>query len=165
MKPATISEIKSALSQLTQNELMALCVKMASFRKENKELFTYLLFEADDQALFIKNVKEEITQIFSMASSNMYLGKKTYRKALKAVNNYIRFAKNKTTEVELLIYYCNCMNNTMNPIHEYDVTANMYQRQIVKIEKALKTLHEDLQYDYGQQIDELKEAAKNVRYR
>jgi hypothetical protein len=165
MKPATISEIKSALSQLTQNELMALCVKMASFRKENKELLTYLLFEADDQAMFIKNVKEEIAQIFSMASSNMYLGKKTYRKALKAVNNYIRFAKNKTTEVELLIYYCNCMNNTMNPIHEYDVTANMYQRQIVKIEKALKTLHEDLQYDYGQQIDELKEAAKNVRYR
>jgi hypothetical protein len=165
MKPAAISEIKSALSLLTQKELMALCVKLAGFRKENKELLTYLLFEADDQAMFIKNVKEEIQFIFSQAASNMYLAKKTYRKALKAVNDYIRFAGNKIIEVELLIHFCHCMNNTMNPIHEYPVTANMYQRQITKIEKALKTLHEDLQYDYGQELEKLKKAMNNVRYR
>lgn len=158
MKPATISEIKSALSLLTPKELTALCVRMASFRKENKVLLTYLLFEADDQALFIKNVKEEVFFIFSQAASNMYLAKKTYRKALKAVNDYIRFAGNKIVEIELLIHFCQCMNNTMSPIHQYDVTSNMYQRQISKIEKALKTLHEDLQYDYGQQLNELKKA-------
>jgi len=164
MKPATISEIKSGLSLLTPKELMALCVKMASFRKENKALLTYLLFEADDQAMFIKNVKEEIAQIFSMASSNMYLAKKTYRKALKAVNDYIRFAGNKTTEVELLIYFCQCLNNTGTPVHSYNVTANMYLRQIAKIEKALLSLHEDLQYDYSQQLEELKEAAGSAQY-
>ena len=158
MNPATISDIKSALSLLTQKELIALCVKLASFRKENKELLTYLLFEADDQAMFIKNVKEEMDHIFAQAASNMYLAKKTYRKALKEVNDYIRFAGIKTTEVELLIYFCQCMNNTMNPIHQYDVTANMYRRQIVKIEKALKSLHEDLQCDYGQELERLKEA-------
>jgi hypothetical protein len=164
MKPATISELKSALSLLNQKELIAVCAKMASFRKENKALLTYLLFEADDQAMFIKNVKEEVAQVFCMASSNMYLAKKTYRKALKVVNDYIRFAGNKTTEVELLIYFCQCMNNTENPIHTYKVTANMYLRQIVKIEKALSTLHEDLQYDYSQQLDELKEAAGSTLY-
>jgi hypothetical protein len=65
MKPATISELKSALSLLNQKELIAVCAKMASFRKENKALLTYLLFEADDQAMFIKNVKEEmVAQVF-----------------------------------------------------------------------------------------------------
>ncbi|MFW5706352.1 MAG: hypothetical protein ACOC12_00395 [Bacteroidota bacterium] len=160
MKPATISDIKSALQLLTQKELIALCAKMASFRKENKEMLTYLLFEADDQAMFIRNVKEEMDDIFDNAASNMYLARKTYRKALKAVNKYIRFAGNKTTEVELLIYFCQCMNNSPNPIHKYKVTSNMYQRQVIKIEKALQSLHEDLQYDYGQQLEELKKAGE-----
>ncbi len=164
MKPATISDIKVALAQLTQKELLAVCTRMAAFRKENKELLTFLLFEADDQVMFIKNVKEEVFQIIAQAASNMYLAKKTYRKALKAVNDYIRFSGNKTTEIELLIFFCQCMNNTGNPIHEYNVTSNMYQRQIAKIEKTLKSLHEDLQYDYGLKLEELKQAAKNRRY-
>jgi len=164
MKPATISDIKVALAQLTLKELLALCTRMAAFRKENKELLTYLLFEADDQAMFIKNVKEVVFQIFTQAASNMYLAKKTYRKALKATNDYIRFSGNKTTEVELLIFFCQCMNNTGNPIHEYDVTSNIYHRQIAKIEKALMGLHEDLQFDYGLKLEELKQAAQNQRY-
>jgi len=156
MKPATISEIKSGLSLLSQKELIALCVKLAGFRKENKQLLTYILFEADDPALFIKNAKEEISYIFAQASSNMYLAKKTYRKALKTVTDYIRFSGNKTIEVELLIHFCHCMNNTGNSIHDYPVTSNMYNRQIAKIEKALQSLHEDLQYDYSGEVERLK---------
>ncbi len=164
MTPATISEIKSALSLLSQKELIALCVKLAGFRKENKQLLTYILFEADDPALFIKNAKEEISSIFAQASSNMYLAKKTYRKALKTVTDYIRFSGNKTIEVELLIHFCHCMNNSGNSIHQYPVTSNMYNRQISKIEKALQSLHEDLQYDYSGKVETLKDIGKPKGY-
>ena len=158
MKPATIKDIKSALSTLSHEELTIICVKMAAFDKGNKELLTYLLFEADDQAMFIKNVKEEMDHQFAQASSNIYFAKKTYRKILRIVNNYIRFSKTKTTEVELLIYFCKCLSDSVGSVNHHPVISNMYERQLVKIEKALSTLHEDLQYDYGQALEELREA-------
>lgn len=156
MKPATIRDIKGALSALTHEELTQVCLRLAGYNKENKELMTYLLFEADDQAMFIKNVKEEMDQLFSQASGNVYLAKKTYRKILKIVNNYIRFSKQKTTEIELLIYYCKCLKGHVVSVHQHPVVENLYERQLAKIEKALSTLHEDLQYDYGQALAELK---------
>lgn len=157
MKPATIKDIKSALSTLSHEELTNVCVKMASFGKDNKELLTYLLFEADDQAMFIKNVKEEMDHMFAQASSNIYFAKKTYRKILRTVNNYIRFSKTKTTEVELLIYFCKSLKDSIGSINQHPVISNMYERQLGKIEKALSALHEDLQYDYGQALEELEE--------
>lgn len=159
MKPATLSEIKKALTLLNPRELSDICLRMAKFRKENKEFLTFLIFEADNQALYIKNVKEEIHyQLSLMSDSNMYLAKKTIRKVLRTVNKYIKFAGSKQVEVELLMYYCGLLNSCGLPIHEHKVTDNIYQRQINKIEKALSTLHEDLQYDYGEEFERLKMA-------
>ena len=156
MKPASVKDIKAALSILSPKELMDICLKMAAFDKENKALLTYILFEHDDQALFINKVKEEVDQIFAQASSNFYFAKKTYRKALRTANNYIRFSKNKTTEIELLIHFCQRLNSTGQPIHDHPVTENLYNRQMAKIEKAMATLHEDLQYDYGIILEKLR---------
>ena len=35
------------------------------------------------------------------------------------------------------------------------VVCNLYDRQIIRIEKALSRLHEDLQYDYRVEMGEL----------
>ncbi len=156
MKPATLSDIKKALTTLNHKEISELCVRLASFKKENKELLTYLLFEADNQAMYIKNVKEEIDHHFSLMARNIYFAKKTIRKALRLTNNYIKFAANKQTEVELLIYFCQSMNRCGLPVHDHPVTENIYNRQVLKIEKALQKLHEDLQYDYGRDLEILK---------
>ncbi len=159
MKPATISDIKKALALLNQKELSDLCLRLAKYRKENKELLSFLIFEADNQALYIKNAKEEIRhQLSLMSHSNIYLAKKTIRKVLRTVDKYIKFAGLKQTEVELLMYYCDLLNSCGLPIHDHPVTANIYQRQINKIEKALSTLHEDLQYDYGEEFERMKRA-------
>lgn len=159
MKPATISDIKKALTLLNHQELSDICLRMAKFRKENKELLTFLIFEADNQALYIKNAKEEIRQQLSqMSYSNIYLAKKTIRKVLRTVDKYIKFAASKQVEVELLMYYCDLLDSCGLPIHDHPVTANIYQRQINKIDKALSTLHEDLQYDYGEEFERLKNA-------
>ena len=48
MKAAKVSEIKKDLKRKTQPELLDLCLHLAKFKKENKELLTYLLYEADD---------------------------------------------------------------------------------------------------------------------
>jgi hypothetical protein len=156
MKTATISEIKTALAGLTPGEITRFCLTLAKFRLENKELLSYLLFESDDPALFLDNVRKEIDSQFSlMNTTNIYLAKKTIRKVLRTVNKFIRFSGSKQMEVELLIYFCQSMKATGLPFRKHPVTENIYLRQLAKIDKALKTLHEDLQYDYGVLIKEL----------
>ncbi|MFN2396130.1 MAG: hypothetical protein ABR597_10630 [Bacteroidales bacterium] len=154
MNPATISEIKKALSNFNKDEIADLCLRLAKYRKENKELLTYLIFEADDQALFIKHVKEEIDEQFSqMNQSNFYLAKKTIRKVLRSTNKYIKFTASKQTEVELLLYFCRKLKESGLPWKEHKITRNIFERQVVKIEKAIQSLHDDLQYDYGQELE------------
>lgn len=49
MKTATIAELKSELGNVPAPQLAELCIRLAKFKKENKELLTYLLFEAYDE--------------------------------------------------------------------------------------------------------------------
>ena len=77
MKPASVNEIKQKLKETDKKELIEICQRLARFKKENKELLTYLLFEEDDLPNYIKNVKEEIDEGFSQINiSNVYFAKK-----------------------------------------------------------------------------------------
>jgi hypothetical protein len=156
MSTATISEIKKAFTTLTHEEISKICLILAKYKNENKELISYLVFEADDPALFLKKAKIEIDRQFSlMSNTNVYLAKKNIRKILQTVNRYIKFNASKQMEVELLIYFCQSIKDSGLPFRKHPVTENIYLRQLAKIDKALKTLHEDLQYDYGLIVKEL----------
>ncbi len=48
MKAASIQELKQELQHTSLKEITELCLRLARFKKENKELLTYLLFEASD---------------------------------------------------------------------------------------------------------------------
>ena len=43
MKAVTVKKIKDELSHRSANDLMELCLHLSKFKKENKELLTYLL--------------------------------------------------------------------------------------------------------------------------
>ena len=45
MKTVTLKQLKDELSYKSANELKYLCLHLSKFKKENKELLTYLLFE------------------------------------------------------------------------------------------------------------------------
>ena len=79
MKAATVNEIKQQLKETKPTELIELCLRLARFKKENKELLTYLLFEADDLQTYIANVKKEIDEGFTEINiSNLYFAKKDH---------------------------------------------------------------------------------------
>jgi hypothetical protein len=48
MKSATSAEIKSELKKSSPTRLVELCLRLARYKKENKEMLTFLLIEADD---------------------------------------------------------------------------------------------------------------------
>ncbi len=156
MKPASVNDIKKALLIATPNELAEIVLRLAKYRKENKELITFLLFEHENPALYLKQIKQEIDFQFSQMGRNVYLAKKTLRKALQTTNKYIKIFGTKQMEVELLMYFCHNMKQSSLAFHHYPVTENIYLRQIAKIDKALSGLHEDLQYDYQEGLKEIK---------
>jgi len=155
MKASSLKEIKTELSILSKDKLLDICMRLAKYKKENKELLTYLLFETDEQS-YIKSITEFIDEQFSeMNMSNLYLVKKSTRKILRTVNKFIKYSGSKQTEVELLIYFCKKVLKLKIPIETNITLGNIYQRQIQKINKALSSLHEDLQYDYSLEIKSL----------
>ena len=157
MKAATISEIKHELTQTNPSILIDLCLKLAKFKKDNKELLTYLLFEAHDEVAFIEQVKLEIeSQFESINYSNIYFIKKSLRKILRTTSKFIRLTGSKQVEVELLLYFCKTLIIKDIPITKSSVLNNIYQLQLKKISQLISTLHEDLQYDYLKQYNQLK---------
>ena len=148
MKTATIQEIKQELLAIPHNELAELMLKLARSKKENKELLTFLLFEAHDISGYIDGVKKEMEAAFlDINISHVYFAKKTIRKALRITNKYIRFSGSKQAEAELMIHFCKLVKDCGIKIDKNPALKNLYQNQLKKIEKAMDTLHEDIQYD------------------
>jgi hypothetical protein len=158
MQIAKLSDIKKELKQLPPEQLLNVCLRLGRFKKDNKELLNYLLFEASNEQNYIEVVNQEIIDGFEMINnSSLYFAKKNIRKILRIAAKQIRYSGNKHTEVEVLICFCQQMASIKLPIAESRVLMNMYQNQLKKIEKAISTLHEDLRYDYSNTIEELKE--------
>jgi len=156
MKAAKVSDIKKELKNKTQPEILELCLHLAKFKKENKELLTYLLYEADDEAAFIQSVKEEVNEQFDeINASSYYFIKKSMRKILRNIKKHIRYSKKKETEIELLLHYCFKLKSFSPSINRNPALVNLYQRQFDSIQKSVSSLHEDLQYDYGLQLEKL----------
>lgn len=158
MKAAAISEIKKELSTLSPAELSALCLRLAKYKVDNKELLGYLLFDANDEQGYIASVKEEMDMGFrEMTGDKLYHAKKRLRKILRLTNKYIRYTGSKQAEAELLIYFCKKMKLS-GLLSYYSIQINnLYEQQLKKIGKVIAGEHEDLQYDYQQQLKELED--------
>ena len=156
MKAATVKELKTELSNYSQEDLINICLRLSKFKKENKELLTYLLYEADNEHNYIESVKREIdTQFEEVNTKSFYFIKKSVRKILKMAKTYIRYSQNKESEVEILLYFCQKLKEFKPSINRNNVLKNIFLKQIERIEKLIEKLHEDLQYDYEQRIGDL----------
>ena len=158
MKAATVSQLKKELSYRSREELLELCLRLSKFKKENKELLTYLLFESLDEEEFIQKIKEETDLEFTAINTkNFYFIKKSVRKILRNLKKYSRYSQKKETEVELLLYFCLKLKEFRPSITKNTTLLNLYQRQLVAVKKLISTLHEDLQYDYQLELNALEE--------
>lgn len=154
MKAATIHELKTELTQLPAEQLAELCIRLAKFKKENKELLTYLLFESFDEHAYVESIKTDMLQEFDAINrSSLYFVKKSLRKILRTINKYIRYTGSAETEVKLLLFFCSTLKDSGIPIKRNTVIQNIYESQLKKISKAIATMHEDLQYEYVKELE------------
>ena len=157
IKTATVNELKDELQSVSAAHVLALCLRLAKFKKENKELLTYLLFETHDLPGYMEAVKREMDRLFSeINASNLYLAKKSIRKILRVTNKHIKYTGSKHAETELLLHFCISLKASGIPIKKSTALTNLFANQVKKIEKTLASLHEDLQYDYRKTFEALK---------
>lgn len=157
MKAVTVTEISEELLNFSPKELRDLCLRLAKFKKENKELLTYLLFEATDEARYVESVKKEIDMQFGKVNRrSYYFIKKGLRRILLNTRKFIRYSHNKKTEIDLLIYYCTKLKNFNPSVQRNAALRNLYLKQVAAIREKVGSLHEDLQYDYVMELEALE---------
>jgi len=157
MKTASVQELKQELQSVPPARLLELCLRLARFKKENKELLTYLLFEAHDEEGYINSVNQLIDEGFAgVTNTTTYLLKKSLRKILRIANKYIRYTGSKQVEAAVLLHYCAQWKASGLPVDKATVLVKIYEQQLKKIAAAIATLHEDLQYDYQKELDSLQ---------
>jgi len=162
-----IAEIKKELQHLDNTQLTELCLRLVRYKKENKELTGYLLFDADNERAFIDSLTAEIGLMFSQLPYNNYQLAKSLRKILRLLGKYIKFMASNEAEVEVLINFCR------NYVQYVDKRASssykplrlIFTRQLDKVRKAITKLHEDLQFDYSQDFNNMVgEAEEKLRW-
>lgn len=154
MKAVSVTTIKKELQHYSNGELIKIILRLSTFKKENKELLTYLLFEAEDEFSYINSIKTYLDEQFENINTKSYFYiRKSIRKILRETKKFIRYTQNKETEVELLLYFCEKLKNFSPSIKRSQQLVNMYNRQLDLVKKVIPKLHEDLQYDYNLELE------------
>ena len=154
MKTASVKELRDELKHREEKDLVEIILRLSRFKKENKELLTYLLFESDSEGSYIDSVKTHIDEMFiAINTSNIYYAKKGVRKVLRELKKYIRYSGNKETEVVLLIHFCSSLQETHPQLMRSKIIKDLVARQILLARVRVSTLHEDLQHDYETELN------------
>ena len=74
---------------------------------------------------------------------------------LTAIKKYIRYSKKKETEAELLLYFCKKLKDFRPSIQRSTRLQSIFDTQVRMIKRVIEKLHEDLQYDFQLELDEL----------
>ncbi len=157
MKSSSLTQLQKELVLLEQKKVIELCLRLAKYKKENKELLSYLLFDAADEQKFIAAIKTEISELMALINkSTMYFARKGVRKVLRYTNKYIKYSGLPQTELELRIFFCEQLKSSGISIHKSDTLINLYTGQVEKIKTTLLKLHEDIQYDFADKVEQLE---------
>ncbi len=156
MKSHTIHEIQKELSTLDKKEVLNICMRLAKQKKENKELLSYLLFEVNDEKEYLEKIKKSLEELFDEINrKSAYTTKKGLQKVVRNLNKFIKNSSKKETELDLRIYFCKKVRAARIALDSSKIISNLYYREIDKIKNVYSKLHEDMQYDYKEDLEKL----------
>lgn len=133
--------------------LQDICLRAAKYKTDNKQLISYILFESENEQAYIQQIKDKIDEYFYDINSQNYIAYKSIRKILNFTAKSAKFSGILTTELELLIHFCLKFKNIKGiDFRKNTILINMYERVLNKIQKNINKLHEDVQFDYQQDL-------------
>jgi hypothetical protein len=157
MNSYSLNDIKKELQNTDPDRIHELCLRLARFKKENKELLSYLLFESHNEGAYVESVKQYMDELFTEIPSgvNSYFIKKSLRKVLRVVNRQIKYSGVKMSELQIRIYFCVKMKEARIPRADGTVLGNIYRQQKSKATTIFEKLPEDFQADFQREVKAL----------
>jgi hypothetical protein len=154
MKSASLAHIRKELKTLSREEIVELCEALIRYKRDNKELLNYLLFESVDEDSYANAIKVDVSEAFAATNtSGFYLAKKSIRRALRIADKYIKYSERPETELDVRLHFCEEMNALDINFKRSKVLVNLYERQLVKIKDVYSDLHEDLQFEFKSRVE------------
>ena len=155
MNSPKLNDLKKELQHLDVIKLKDICLKLAKYKVENKELLNYLLFYEEEKSAYINDIKGIIINEFDDLHPSIYYVKKQLSKLTRIMNKHIKFIGEKDKEIEIIL--CFCDEFIKHPVVKagYKALSLMLYRQLKRANKIIPKLNEDLQFDYQKILDEL----------
>lgn len=157
MEKISINIIKKELQELSQKQLVDICIQLAKARKENKEQLDFLLLKSHHISQYELELKAEIDAQFEMFTHYKYYQLiKPLKAYVKSVLKQISYSKNPSFELEIIIYLCKQFFRFSDDESIWFYKINIiYDSLARKIEPRFKKLHEDEQFDYRVKLEEI----------
>ncbi|WP_228851303.1 hypothetical protein [Aegicerativicinus sediminis] len=156
MKPASLAQIRKELKYLSEDQLRELCLRLARFKIDNKELLTYCLFESENEESYVAAISDYIDTSFEeINTKNYYYIKKSIRKILRQLRKFIRYSGKKETEFLIHLKFAQALLELNPSIFNNNSLTKLYLREIQILKSTLKKLHEDLQFEYNIELSNL----------
>lgn len=163
MQLPSLASLKKELQQRDSKELMDLILHLSKLTRDNKAFLYFKLFENDDASLFVDTVKEDLEKAFTSANSkNYYVAKKSAQSIRRILNKYLKLTKDPQAKIELITFFCRQLEAFGYLEYRYPVIDNLYALQVGKAEKLIGKLHEDLQFDYQDELENLKKPIREI---
>jgi len=159
MKAEKLSDIKKELQSLNNDQLVSLCLRLAKYKKENKELLSYLLYEADNPVAYAEAVKAVLIDEFHTLKKYDYHSAKQLRKILRLLAKHAKYTGSQEAELLLLLWFCKNYLLYADLRSHYKPLHNIFIKQMEKIRKIFPKLHEDLQFDYASEYEQILDDA------
>src|SRR5690606_27543554 len=161
MKIATLAEIKKELQHLSPKELIDLITDLSKFSTDNKLFLYFKLYGWEQPDLFAEMVQEELIDDFRNGNQrNAHYAKKSAQAIRRKLNKYLKFTKDKSTQVELISFFCEMLYEYGYLMYRHPVIENLYLMQVGKVERLIGQMHEDLQFDYRDKRSEERRVGK-----
>lgn len=156
MHSATIDTIKTELKQLPPKQVLDLLLRLARFKKENKELLTYILFESANESEYVEQVKKEIAEeMLEIDGLPGYQYKKQFRKIQRKINKPVKYIGNKSATAELYLHMIRMISEKKKTTYLAAFLEKIVQQYTVKIEKLLPGIEDDLAADIRKQLKQI----------
>jgi len=154
----TWSDVKLAVVDLNQKQLLKLVADLYRFSKENQAFFHARFGVGDDPLAPYKKTIDECMYPDAYRNKPIQISK-----AKKAISSYSKAVDDPLGEIELMVFFVECGNNftvDFGDIDEgfYDALNLMYQQAIQKV----LSLPEEQQRDFKERLEKIMTSASGI---
>lgn len=162
MLDRSLKNIKDELKQFSQEELLEFTARIIRSKKENKELAAYILFEQDREDEYAQKLIDHLNaELEDINYSRPFIAKKSIRRVNRLSNRYLKYSGNTETALKVTIFLAEKVTAKSRQHRLMRHTEKIIEQYLTKYNKLLSGMHEDLQYDYQNVLNDFKKNTQN----